>query len=204
VKRGVSETFDEHEQDTARRAYPKEVVDSAKRTTEIAKFDLARALQTESGTRPAVSKDGLERRARELQMQREMREAIDRHVRENIDVAFSPVRGDASSDEDPHSRPTIEAGVFHALVPVRETESSGRASMTQPLAEATALRSETPPTEARVSAVNSIAPSAPRAVAEAVAPLPRRWTIALALFVVLLVSAAGAAGFVFGRRSVHR
>jgi len=44
VGKGISETFDEHEQDTARRAYEKEMMEGAKRTAKISKAEIEEAL----------------------------------------------------------------------------------------------------------------------------------------------------------------
>src|SRR5262249_44322573 len=95
--------------------------------------------------------------------------AIDRHVRAHMENALSP------EHEDPHSRPTVEAPIFHTPLPAdvsRETPSA----MVAPI-----LMPATP------------APSLPRAL-----------VTALVLIVVMLVSAAGVIGFLYGRRTSRR
>jgi hypothetical protein len=91
VTKGISEKFDEHEHDTAPKAYPREILEGTKRTTKMAKVDLAE-LRTESGTRPILTPD-----------------LIERHVREN-ERAKQPSDAALAPFEDPHSRPTIERG----------------------------------------------------------------------------------------------
>jgi len=192
VKTGVSETsresapnddgrsssesfdkFDEHERDTARRAYPKEIVDGIKRTTKMPRLDLAK-LQTESGTRPALSHD-----------------AIERHVREHMEGALADVEQTSTVEIDPHARPTIAAGIPETVPPKRDGEwspDSLAASTPLPL-EPGSLSRPTP----LASAVSL--PGTERS------PIPG-WVVGIILAgLVLIVSAAGTVGFFLGRRT---
>ncbi|MDF2695202.1 MAG: hypothetical protein K0S65_3585 [Labilithrix sp.] len=166
MNKGVSETFDEHEHDTAPRAYPQEVLDGTKRTTKMARLDL-NELRTGSGTRPVLTHD-----------------AIERHVREKMEDALAPRTSHVTSIvEDPHSRPTIEAGMAGIFDPIPVTHatdwtSSSTEAPTEPVAPASASRP-----------VKSIS----------------GWVVAVILFgLVLMLSAAGSVGFVLGRRSMNR
>jgi hypothetical protein len=196
VKKGVSETFDEHEQDTARRAYTKELVEGASRTAQMPKLDLD-ALRAGSGTRPAVGPDAIERH---------MRERMDRELgpppqNENAVGPSSEGNGSIDIEPDPHSRPTIEACAF-----------------------ATALSSGAIPLSSPPPRVSGVIPSAPNAIASPYAtstpsaiafapvtpePVARltpvaKWAVAAAIVgVVFLVSAASTVGFFLGRRSAR-
>jgi hypothetical protein len=176
VKKGVSETFDEHEQDTARRAYSRELVEGAKRTTQMQKFDPEAALRTESGTRPALNPD-----------------AIERHVRERMEDAISAVERVSGTEADPHSRPTIEAGVFKAI----QADNDGAEWSPPPMAA---------PSAAALSAITPVPVPAPPVPHASVRPASvPAWAIAVAVSGVLfLISAAGTVGFFLGRRTAHR
>lgn len=52
-----SETFTEHEVDTAQRGYPAEIVEGTKRTARMPRVELDEILKTKSGTRPVTSSD---------------------------------------------------------------------------------------------------------------------------------------------------
>ena len=165
--RSPSESFDEHERDTARRAYPKEIVDGIKRTTKMPKLDLA-ALRTESGTRPALS-----------------HEAIEQHVREKMEDALAEVERTSDVEGDPHSRPTVAAGIPETVPPKREGEWAPAS-----LAASTPL-----PIEAPRSIARPTHESAPIA----------GWVVAVILGgLFLIVSGAATAGFFLGRRSASR
>lgn len=187
MSKGVSEKFDEHERDTARREYPKEIVDGSKRTTKMSKFVDPGEIRTESGTRPAVTRDLIEK----------MR-ALPHH---------------SGSPEDAHSRPTIELTKFTVTfdengqpigaIPTPSTGvptttlSTSALEVPPPMTLAPPLVT---PLSSRVSAVDT---------APAIAPVRGRsriamWVLGVILVgVVLMVSAAGV-GFLFGRRSLHR
>lgn len=210
MSKGVSDKFDEHEHDTARRAYPQEVVDGSRRTTRMAPLDLD-ALRTESGTRPALTHD-----------------AIERHVREKIDDALTDAEH-ASGQVDAHSRPTIEAGVFGAMPAAQATDWSAALSAAMPPGAAvstTHLAAALGPLPASESlpgsgpsssgpsswngvALGPVSRPTPLAAAPSDAPARRApiagWVVAVALLgIVLMVSAAGAAGFALGRRTSVR
>lgn len=178
--RSSSDSFDEHERDTAKRAYPKEIVDGIKRTTKMPKLDLA-ALRTESGTRPALSHD-----------------AIERHVRERMENALAVVEGAGAVDLDPHARPTIAAGIPDSVAPKNDGEWSP-----QTLAAATplpmeALRDAGPASRPTPFSASVSLPTPERS------PIPA-WVVAVILSgLCLLVSAAGAVGFFLGRQSSRR
>ncbi|MBX3207410.1 MAG: hypothetical protein KF764_20345 [Labilithrix sp.] len=186
----MSEKFDEHEHDTARRAYPQEIVDGTKRTTKMARLDLD-GLRTESGTRPALTHD-----------------AIERHVREKIDDALAGVEREDDSAADPHSRPTIEAGVFGAM-PTNPEAAAWLATGAVIAAAPASAPALTPPASASPASLGPASRPTPLASSSSIAP-PRRapiagWVVAFVLLgLVMMVSAAGAAGFVLGRRSATR
>lgn len=186
---GVSDKFDEHEHDTARRAYPQEIVEGSRRTTKMARLDLD-ALRTESGTRPALTHD-----------------AIERHVREKIEDALTDA-GRAGGEVDPHSRPTIEAGVFGAMPAAHATDwsaATSAVSATHPAAAALGPAAGGP-ASAGGAALGPASRPTPLAASLSVAPARRApiagWVVAFVLLgIVLMVSAAGAVGFALGRRS---
>ena len=168
-----SESFDEHERDTARRAYPKEIVDGIKRTTKMPKLDLA-ALRTESGTRPALT-----------------HEAIEQHVREQMEGALAEVERTSGVEVDPHSRPTVAAGILETVPPRREGEWSPHS-----LAASTPLPIEAPASIARPTPLSLDATER--------SPIPG-WVVGVILGgLFLLVSAAGTVGFFLGRHSARR
>lgn len=184
MKRGVSESFDEHEIDTAQRAYSKEMVEGAKRTTKMAAFN-PDTPRTESGTRPILANA-----------------AIEQHVREKIEHTFaeSLERSTASIEhvpieQDPHSRPTIEAG----FLTTTSSSLPPRFDLTPlPLAEVDVVV-EPPPASTGVAPRETPTAVAPTSSALAAASVPS-WAIAVALFgLVLLVTAAGTIGFFLGR-----
>lgn len=178
--RSSSDSFDEHERDTAKRAYPKEIVDGIKRTTKMPKFDLA-ALRTESGTRPALSHD-----------------AIERHVRERMENALAEVEGAGAIDLDPHARPTIAAGIPDSVPPKNDGEWSPRM-----LAASTPLPIEAPHHAGPISRPTPLSATVSLTGTER-SPIPG-WVVAVILSgVCLLLSAAGAVGFFLGRQSTRR
>jgi hypothetical protein len=118
------DAFDEHEVDTARRAYPQEIVEGTKRTTKMARVDSA-DLRTASGTRAVLTPD-----------------VIERHVRAKMGGSLSS----AIEEEDAHSRPTIEAGFVHARP--QSQESGWAPSPLEPFAPATPSSRPTPPSAA--------------------------------------------------------
>lgn len=182
MSKGVSETFDEHEQDTAQRGYPKQLVERATRTTKMNKVDLERLVRTESGTRPAVSPDD-----------------IDRHVRERMEGALSdeprratmpiPIPAPAAED-DAHSRPTIEASIFK---PVASTDTATTAPP-----PALAPTASTPPLSRETPAAMVAPVARPNEKASHVS-VPRWLFTLLIVGSVALAAAAGALGFVAGR-----
>ena len=182
MSKGVSETFDEHEQDTARRAYPSEIVDGTKRTAKMPSFDLNQ-LRSESGTRPALTHD-----------------AIERHIQEKMENALAEVeRTSDTAEVDPHSRPTVDAGVFGAMPQKNEGEwspdSLAASTAPGPLEPANLREPEarTGPLAAPVAMTSSIHASVPA------------WVVGFIVFgLVFLVSAAGSVGYVLGRRSLTR
>jgi hypothetical protein len=176
VNKGVSETFDEHEHDTARRAYPQEMVDGSKRTTKMAKLDL-NELRTESGTRPVITHD-----------------AIERHVREKMEGAL--VDRSSGVTEDPHSRPTIEAGMLGAIPASHTNEWASTPAQFEPPASFEPMGRISASRPTPLSATMSM-PSPERSIAG--------WVVAVILIgLVFMLSAAGVVGFVLGRRSAHR
>lgn len=85
----VGEQFDEHERDTARRDYPPELVGEASRRTLVDGGEI----RTSSGTRPAITRD-----------------LVDRHL---LERAAAPVPPDA----DVFSRPTVAGMPIVTLPP---------------------------------------------------------------------------------------
>ena len=176
MTKGVSEKFDEHERDTARRDYPQEVVDGTKRTTKMAKANLSE-LRTESGTRPAITRDLIEK----------MRGVLPHHS--------------GASAEDAHSRPTIELTTFKVMLdeqglPTAVAQGSSLPTLTpsEPVVLVTP-----PPISATALApsTDSIVTTSTRRERSPIAI----WVIGVVLVgLVLMVSAAGAVGFFFGRR----
>ena len=188
--------FDEHERDTAQRAYPKEIVDSARTgqsgaadgpprpirrphdhaTTKMPKFELEAVLRKESGTRPAVTTQEIERFMQ---------------------------RGAPPVAEDPHVRPTMTAvprSILEAGEAGEAPLADAGASTTQPLVV------PTPAPFSHESAI-SLAPPAPHSPPSMAAPESRlpRWVVPLvAAGVLVLVSVAFASGFLLGRLSMLR
>ncbi len=175
--------FDEHERDTAQRAYPKEIVDSsrgeeessripprkydAQATTKMARVDLDTILRKESGTRPAVTREDIER-------------AMQRGV----------------ALEDPHARATVTA-VPRSVMEAAEPPPAVAVELLQPTP--TPLREATPPGVELPIAVRAYAlVEEPRPVS----PRLPRWVVPLvALAVGIVVSLAFASGFILGRVS---
>jgi hypothetical protein len=91
VAKGISERFDEEEQDTARRDYSRDVLDQAKKTAHhrVVKLEEPR---TSSGTRAIIS-----------------RSAIEAHLNRLPNVA---------DDADADARPTVAAGVERLQLPL--------------------------------------------------------------------------------------
>jgi hypothetical protein len=83
--------FDEHERDTAQRAYPQEIVERSDphATTRIARFELEKVLEKASGTRPAVTSEEIERLARERKARTEQQAAA-RAAEQAAEVAQAP------------------------------------------------------------------------------------------------------------------
>jgi hypothetical protein len=216
VSKGVSETFDEHEQDTARRSYSKEIVDSARRTATMPAVNLQN-VRRESGTQAAVT--GREVEATEA--------AIDRHVRERMEQALGPnpvesrlgpptpyppttapptisLSAAPPSVEDPHARPTMQAVVMavpidHVLAPASfgvatPNVDDPATNASRPTPAPLAVASSTSSPELRTAEVSSVeaAPS------KRELSIPR-WVLTLAMVGVLaLVAAAVATGFFWG------
>ena len=173
--RSPFDAFDEHERDTAQRAYPKEIVDGTKRTTKMSKLDLA-ALRTESGTRPALTHD-----------------AIERHVRARMEDALAEVERVSGIEVDPHSRPTIAAGFSQTMPAKPPGEWSPDA-----LAASTTLPLETPPMSRPTPLSTSVSLPMPER-----SPIPGRVVGFILFGLLFLVSAAGGVGFFLGRRSAR-
>jgi hypothetical protein len=184
VTKGVSEKFDEHERDTARRDVPQEIVDGSKRTTQLGKFQLDE-IRTESGTRPALTRDLIEK-MRSLPHHR------------------------TASVEDLHSRPTIELTTVKLTV-----DEQGQPNGVDP----SSLPTAPPPPAMELNTPPPIVTPAP-ALAPMLTPFPARvssepqldivakkktpiaaWVVGVILAgLVLMIAAAGAVGFFFGRR----
>lgn len=192
--KGVSEKFDENEADTARRAYSREIVERSKRTAKMERFDLETMLRTESGTRPAIGREMIAQHERESNVTSTGAvdgslwepAALERHVRERIKDALEPSRAPTPlipapapvPDVDPHSRPTIEAF--------------------RPIPLDPELAAPAPAPEEKAPAEPAPAPAERRGYVS----VPR-WLLTLVLLTsVMLVLAAGGAGFVLGRRSL--
>ncbi len=187
MSKGISETFDEHESDTARRGYPKEIVERATRTTKMRSVDLEQLVRSESGTRPVVSADDIER-----------------HVRERMEGAFQGTEGPqrmtvpippSGTDEDPHSRPTMELGVFGAVA----AESSPAATLAEPEGSARGRGADTLALTSRETPV-SYAHATPSKERRHVS-VPRWLLTVMILGAMTLIAAAGAVGFAAGRLS---
>jgi hypothetical protein len=182
VSKGVSEKFDEQEHDTARRDYPEEIVDGSRRTMKMSAIDLD-GLRTQSGTRPALGP-----------------EAIDRHVRDRMDVAFAAHLPTSGFEEDAHSRPTIEAGVLGAIPGSHDAAfvvSSAIGATAVPPRDPFAPPSRPTPLSAVFSEPYALEPRRSSSIAG--------WVVAAVIVgVLMMVSAAGAVGFVLGRRSAGR
>jgi hypothetical protein len=184
MNKGVSETFEEHEQDTAKRGVPKDLVERAMRTTKMKQVDLEQLVRTASGTRPVVTDD-----------------AIEQHVRSQLQNAHDPASALAetsatmpisSSDEDPHARPTIEAVAFH--------KTHVQAPAREPVAVAPSPTSREAPSREMTSARAMRRPPASMTHVS----IPRWLLTAMILGTMMLVAAAGAFGFAAGRFTLHR
>ena len=196
MKKGA-EAFPEHEADTAQRAYPA-LADAAehrehgdpdpgKRTTKMAAFDLDNILRTESGTRPAISPDMIEERAREK-------------------LAAS----------DPLSRvvPNVEKGPFHPIADVEvQQESLATPAMAFPITALPELAKPTTPPAITPSPVASLAPrSAPEPPRTSLAPpysthafrptvtMSRGAFVFGVLLVLVLIGSVGVIGYELGLR----
>ncbi len=187
MTKGVSEKFDEHEHDTARRDYPKEVVDGSRRTVKMAALDPS-SFRTESGTRAVLTPD-----------------AIERHLQQRMVDALADVER-TSGIEDPHSRPTIEAGVLGAIAAPQDIDSPAPA-VSLPAAPplAAALPNDPLAPASRPTPLSAVAAPAVHAPEQQRSSSLAGWIVAVMIFGVLfMVSAAGAVGFVLGRRSAGR
>ena len=174
MTKGVSEKFDEHEHDTARRDYPKEVVDGSRRTVKMAALDPS-SFRTESGTRAVLTPD-----------------AIERHLHQRMADALADVER-TSGIEDPHSRPTIEAGILGAI-PAPSDVACPAPAISMPAAAPLALPSDPLTPASRPTPLSAVAPPRSSSIGG--------WVVAVMIFGVLfMVSAAGAVGFFLGRRS---
>jgi len=213
--------FDEHERDTAPRAYSQEMVDSVRSgtvpngppppvkrasdiqaTAKIDRFELEAVLRMESGTRPAVTSDEIERFrengvAPALDRDSSLGSASLVHRDSSLGSASLGHRdsslGSASlghrdsslgsaSLVDPHARPTVEA-IPRSVIEAAEARGPTERIVTQPLV---ALSMPTP------TPVSRIQP----------APVTRlpRWVLPLvAVSVGIVVALAFSAGFVIGR-----
>lgn len=183
MTKGVSEKFDEHEHDTARRDYPKEVVDGSRRTVKMAALDPS-SFRTESGTRAVLTPD-----------------AIERHLHQRMADALADAER-TSGVEDPHSRPTIEAGIL-GPIPAQSDVTFPASSVSMPAAA--------PPASDPLAPASRPTPLSAVAGPEVRTPERQRsssiagWVVAVMIFGVLfMVSAAGAVGFFLGRRSAGR
>lgn len=173
MNKGVSDTFEDQEQDTAKRGVPSEIAERAKRTTKMKSVDLDQLVRGESGTRPAVTPAEIEQLVRS-QMQQGLVEP------------------------DPHSRPTIEAVAFHSTHPQEPHEPTlpVAVSSLEPIARETSPLTITP-TPVRPSATTS-APITPQAPPTHVA-IPRWLLTVMIVGAIVLIAAAGAFGFAAGR-----
>ncbi|MBN9167053.1 MAG: hypothetical protein J0I07_39340 [Myxococcales bacterium] len=187
MTKGVSEKFDEHEHDTARRDYPKEVVDGSRRTVKMAALDPS-SFRTESGTRAVLTPD-----------------AIERHLQQRMADALADVDR-TSGIEDPHSRPTIEAGILGAIHAQPDIDfPAPSASLPAAPPVGAALPSDLLATASRPTPLSAVAAPAVRAPEQQRSSSIAGWLVAVMIFGVLfMVSAAGAVGFALGRRSAGR
>lgn len=178
--KGVSETFNEHEQDTAPRGYDQGMVESAKRTAKISRAEIEEALRTESGMREAVTREEI---ARHVESMGE----VDAHSRPTIDV-FRPVLAMSAEVNTPSpSSPALATAPMPAWSPVSTPVAHGVA---EPTSSATALVDS----HERISPAPTPLP-APRAVI-----LSRGALITIVTIAILLLTAASATGFFFARR----
>ena len=180
MTKGVSEKFDEHERDTARREYPREIVEGTKRTAKIAKVDL-NELRTESGTRPAITRDLIEK----------IRDALPHHA--------------LVSSEDAHSRPTIELTTVTLTVD-DQGQPLGVDPSTLPTAPPPSEATTATPFPTQVATPTAIvSPSSSSSISNEKAPARSpiaTWVVGMIVVgIALMLSAAGAVGFFFGRRT---
>lgn len=199
--------FDEHERDTAKRNYPTAAgplggaplgggVSGASATRRFPKAELEQVLRNESGTQRAVSRDEIDRFARERLAER--------------------AAGDARGDDafDPHSRPTVDA-VPPFLVTREEARPSHVAphvaTLVSPEAFPSRLREvrgspDPTPSSGAAFAPVSLTPF-PSPVDSRVAPRPaprRLWVVPLTIATVIVLAAAWTSiGFVLGRLTAH-
>lgn len=225
--KGIPETFSEHEQDTARRAYEKEMFERARRTAKISKAEIEEALGGVAGNAnsfAATESDSqveLERRRRVLSQMAS--DALDRDIRARMEELSPPIpmaapgrisglsptapqRVESDPEIDPHSRPTIDAfrppPEIAALI---ETPSASPSERPPPPSDngrlATAKMPVYRPTEGRGE-------DAPRAEPKNVTKPSRsrevlipKWFITLAIVtVIMLIAAAGTVGFYLSHR----
>ena len=219
MNKGVSESFDPNESDTAPRAYPKEFVEGATRTATMPRVDL-NLLRTESGPRRIVLPDAVEEHGGGP-----MEDAA---AAPSSEGSFAPTRDSSSTsyafgrhsgvtatrprDEDSapevvvegdaHSRPTIEAGLHRGL-------SSAQTALAGPphdLAPSTALHPSGWNAGAGVSSSSGTMPMASAVLPErmaAQAPVARGLLLLVGLSMILMLAAALSVGFLLGRKSAQ-
>lgn len=222
LSKGISETFSENESKTAPRDGPapvaevKERPDGANQTRRMPKAALEHVLRTASGTRPAASTD---QRAR-------LASVIEEQLRADPEAPARPTLADAQEVNGnaalslPTPIATFEPMPLEAApdrsgtmtVPPRSAPpASGLPTAPPPpgaSAPAAALRSVSPPSSAPSSIPASFAsakPASSRAQDTAKIPVSRRaylppWLLAVGFAgLVVLLAAAAATGFYFGR-----
>lgn len=196
MSKGISETFDDHEQDTAKRGVSQEIVERARRTTKMQKVDLD-AIRTESGTRLIVPPSEIEQHARSRTQSASPPDE---------DTARETMPGASPWEPDPHSRPTIEAVAFHAThVRTSLIDPPGLSVASSPEATAPLASSFTSPavSEQPTPALPSSGEAHPTPSPSTHMTIPRRLLAAIVIGTMFLIAAAGAFGFALGRRP-HR
>lgn len=183
MKRGISERFDdgEQEQDTTPRVYP-DMVEQTKRTAKMSAFHVESILRTESGLRAVIGP-----------------EQIEEHLRSRLAESAAEQAG----PEEAHDRPTIDVGRFPEQLAV--TPDLQGSALSPAMLHETTL--PTRPLEITPMPV-VLSPPAPGAIATA-APVARRrspWTIPLLVLLGLVGLATMAAGVLvlLGKLPLHR
>lgn len=205
MKKGAEASFPEHEADTAQRAYPALAdaehrehgdPDPGKRTTKMAAFDLDNILRTESGTRPAISPDMIEERAREKL------------------AASDPLSRLAGEFGHQDLVPNVEKGPFHPIAGVEvQQESLATPAMAFPITALPELAKPTTPPTVTPSPITSLAPrSAPEPPRASLAPpysahafrptvtMSRGAFVFGVLLVLMLIGSVGVIGYELGLR----